>query len=1090
MADFSNAFQMADGGNYVFSLTGEHNSDSNVYFDSDPEQTPYTVINIADNVQTDSIWVQDYVSGDDSMTAHVSAEDPHDLIISCTGSHSFNIVIEGYFNDDGTVAFNPIKTLFRGTDEENEDGPVDELDILYELPVTGYNASIGYKVDADFVDKTNESNHIYVDASHVGVTFKENNGNDTIDILGVSDTKINMESGVQDVYRSGKDVYIINETGTVKILDYAIKHSDAQIGEKNGDEYEYNTVDEYLNTQGTVEVSGTKKKDKLILDTDFGVVDAGKGDDTVTVNDVYKGTINAGDGNDKIIINEGYQNSIESGKGNDTIIVNSGYNNVILAGKGNDKIVLGKDAIDTNVAIMKGDGNLTIEYNKEETPDEGLFNLGFLGEHSEGYFGILPFGKSRWADISFEKVGEKDLKIIVTYEKTPKEKKAVVDTVTIKDAFVEKEENEYILSADARIQITDITGKMPASASIDDFIKNSGLTIKGAANKNNSIMGTIYNDTVYGGNKNDSIVIEAGNNTVYTGKKGKTFIGTGKGNDTFHVSNFKTNTIISDSNGDDTLYFSNKADDTYVFANFNNDGTVSSNDLLITNGKGLDSLNATKFYQRSSNGITLGDYYYKDESTDHTIENTYLNDNLSSLLSEKTLNTLKNAVSSYLTSKNYEGSALEFYNNKATKAEKKELINIYKSIKCGTLASDSYTIDKSDMQLMIASMGGGDKFTFKNKFRDTMIDATLPNTESEFVKMDEISIKNYAFDKGNMKIEMNSFKDGEEDDDPYVSNINIGAFDTDKKGKITDSHLIQYHQEFEGNAAGTASKFTLKDKTRTYSVENVILSPLSPIYDISNTNTNHITYLKNRGLSLMGSTNIILTNDKYNVIYSDSTQQGYFNVLGGHNELYSVQDECVDEYHVNMNKNSYTYIQDAGSGVNSDKLNITTNNTDDLRLFLNVSRDGVFRQGYDADSIFILDRSNLNSKNISVKTVIGDGYDEYGNIETYKDTFINKGIKIDNMFEIDENGEIIGEGTGMIENIYIGQSAASQYNIDLDSWVYAVHQDVASWLSTTNYTDTMAVFEKGNKNDINALLSVYNNLDYAHAQDLLGGLMP
>ena len=44
----------------------------------------------------------------------------------------------------------------------------------------------------------------------------------------------------------------------------------------------------------------------------------------------------------------------------------------------------------------------------------------------------------------------------------------------------------------------------------------------------------------------------------------------------------------------------------------------------------------------------------------------------------------------------------------------------------------------------------------------------------------------------------------------------------------------------------------------------------------------------------------------------------------------------------------------------------------------------------------------------------------------------------------------------------------------------ATQEAVASWLeSNGNYTDSISVFESGNKEDIQALLTVYNAPEYA-----------
>ena len=110
--------------------------------------------------------------------------------------------------------------------------------------------------------------------------------------------------------------------------------------------------------------------------------------------------------------------------------------------------------------------------------------------------------------------------------------------------------------------------------------------------------------------------------------------------------------------------------------------------------------------------------------------------------------------------------------------------------------------------------------------------------------------------------------------------------------------------------------------------------------------------------------------------------------------------------------------------------------------------------------------------NINKKGKLADGSllvsgKKSGNYETVEIANYFKTSKVKNGYNISKGGK------GVIETIKASNGKLSTYSIPKSSNLNAIKQSVAGWLSKNNYADVSAVFEGGNKQDIQALIAAY-----------------
>ena len=186
----------------------------------------------------------------------------------------------------------------------------------------------------------------------------------------------------------------------------------------------------------------------------------------------------------------------------------------------------------------------------------------------------------------------------------------------------------------------------------------------------------------------------------------------------------------------------------------------------------------------------------------------------------------------------------------------------------------------------------------------------------------------------------------------------------------------------------------------------------------------------------------------------------------------------TDYYNISINKNTNLYINDAGGGYSTGDYDTMFINTDykNLRALFNMNASGkviVSENDVYSDNFMLFDKGSLT-------------YDNVKNIFSGKD---GKGVvNIDHFFG--ETTDYSANGSGAIEKVFAGKNILKQYynyessgqnniqEVGLTLWIEDLGMDVANWLSAnTDGTKTsFEIFETGTKDEINALLKVYNTV--------------
>ena len=287
---------------------------------------------------------------------------------------------------------------------------------------------------------------------------------------------------------------------------------------------------------------------------------------------------------------------------------------------------------------------------------------------------------------------------------------------------------------------------------------------------------------------------------------------------------------------------------------------------------------------------------------------------------------------------------------------------------------------------------------------------------------------------------------GTGDDTLNIQNANIEDLHYEKSG----NHLIVKYGEDDSITVN--NYFITKNKSvdeiiatnGTVSLDNDIVISKSSEFDtvhietddgvinipadcyIGNNYNNLVVANNNRKL------NFVETDDGDDVIYCQAKQ---IIAKGGDG----------DDTYVISSLNNATEIEDEGGG--KDILQIADKSSN-VNIIFNVKANP--DKNINETSMMILNRANLN-RLISTR-----------NIET-----ITGGIDIFDYFS--EDGAF---GSGAVERIETKDGYVTLSQID------EVKSEVASWLTENNFASSVDVLSDGNKNQINELLAIYQNIDW------------
>lgn len=282
-------------------------------------------------------------------------------------------------------------------------------------------------------------------------------------------------------------------------------------------------------------------------------------------------TVNGTADDDIIIANA--KSTIKTGKGDDTIYTSSATDTIVVDGDGEKTVVVKASSGNDVIKITNPNAVVNIDlcdsvYNSQVVDQSG----NDLVIAYQAYY----------------------------FDTEAKERKQKGASVTVKDYF--KKGNAYCVNT-----------RDGYWKEYTDVINSKGKTITGSLNKNNTIKGTIFSDTITGGNKNDKITTGRGDDKITTLK----------GKDTITINGDGTKTInISQGDGAKTITGVEKSTKTVINAYFDN---ISYN----RNGKDLvlHCINASTFNEDT---ITIKNYYSDKKGTVNTNVSTklYLNNML------------------------------------------------------------------------------------------------------------------------------------------------------------------------------------------------------------------------------------------------------------------------------------------------------------------------------------------------------------------------------------------------------------------------------------------------------------------------------
>ena len=293
-------------------------------------------------------------------------------------------------------------------------------------------------------------------------------------------------------------------------------------------------------------------------------------------------TVNGTDNDDIIIANA--QSTIKTGKGDDTIYTSSSADTIIVDGDGEKTVVVKASSGDDVIRITNPNTVVNIDL------CDAVYNSQVINQSGNDL--VISY-RAKYFDTEAKEVKQKDA------------------SVTVKDFF--KKGNEYYVST------RDGYWKEYA-----DVLGREGKTITGNLNKNNTIKGTAFGDTMTGGNKDDKFTTGMGNDSVTTLK----------GKDAITIDGKGTKTInISAGDGAKTITGVDKSTKTIIQTNFNDNNfswSQSGKDLVLRNFEPATGKNDTitiKNYYLDKNGTVNPDVssklYYKSNSVAFNPESYY-----------------------------------------------------------------------------------------------------------------------------------------------------------------------------------------------------------------------------------------------------------------------------------------------------------------------------------------------------------------------------------------------------------------------------------------------------------------------------------
>lgn len=721
-------------------------------------------------------------------------------------------------------------------------------------------------------------------------------------------------------------------------------------------------------------------------------------------------------GSSKLTSKEGINNVIVGGNAKETITLN-GYNDYLFAGAGADNITVNS----TNSTIYTGEGNDQITINKGSGSiyiyagggnDTIMFNGTDFGTYTVYFYGYNSYN-------DYCKSGD-DLLVRCTYRNS--KNKTLTETHTIKD---------YFKNADT------LGTKLRFNYDSSAYYISSGISLTGkydGKQKATIFDGTQYRDIVVGTNKKD--IITTGNEYDR--------ITPDKGDDTVEINGSGYKYIyINNGDGNDTVKWTENVDTTSIAViNTNKDNIISyeksGTNLVIT--RTFESGKTLK-----SETVTIEGYYDSDGNVVESVaEKLYIN------------GTKVNPAISY--------NRVDYATNTINVETDYEFATGTKGADTITTTADNSAIFAGEGNDTI-NVNGGNAIVTSGYGTDTInVNTTGKVTVNHTVGdgNDTVTFGDNTPSALSLNIDSPMFKE-------YNDYVNQYMYLSGKHGLIQSGDDLIYSVPVSSAINAKTETITFKD----YFAEGVN----KPEY--ISLNLSDYDYHMGSIESLASSSGIWVEGHEKDGVTTYNGMEDYTNryEYNGSGKTIINGANRADYYNVSINSKSNLYINDSGneSGSGYDTLCINTDYKN-LRALFNMSASGqviVSDNNALSDNFFILEKGSLNYSNVK-------------NIFSGKD---GKGvINIDNFFSTSTS--YATNGTGVIENVYAAKNILKQcYNSRLENnnnvqqltmsyWLEDLGQKVASWLTanTDGTKTTFEIFETGTKDEVNALLKVYNTV--------------
>ncbi|MBQ9245213.1 hypothetical protein IJ182_02985 [bacterium] len=690
------------------------------------------------------------------------------------------------------------------------------------------------------------------------------------------------------------------------------------------------------------------------------------------------------------------EDTIYTGSGNDTICTGKGKDTVIINGQGKKDIY-----------IHKNEGNKTIKFQNVKNTDD--ITLYLDDTYCWDTFNPIKKGDNLYLETSYWDFN------------TNKD--------TTKTYFLLNYFNDSYTPTNLYYKDGDNSAEK-----ISDYLNDSNKeNLKVYGDKKRNVVGTDYDEYLYGSDKKDIISTGDGFDRIYAGKGNDEIRINGVGDKNIYVSDNDGNKIINISSGfsDDINLYTNSTD---ILS-----AEIADNDLILY--RTFDSGKTTKTEKIEYRNLLL---------TDNKLDMVYINDRSFADLYSDT-------IFPYVKITNRKGKFDVTYNDnsKIIKASsKKDTITITKSTSPRVFAgAGNDTINITDSAAFITGGAGKDTINIDNA-------AVVINHKTG----DGNDIINIQSDNTSAKLNL-SVQNKYFNNASYSGNYFIGArmgfrqsgYDLimqipSAKSKVETITFKDFYLNYD-NWANTHVNAVDVNGKKTGSIDTGLISDLTKLWGF------WVTGIYDKTTK---TTSYLAADDDYNNCYE----------YNGKGKTIMYGSSGKDSYLVKLSNKSNLYINDLG-GTN--KLYIQ-NNLKSLRFFFNVGikDNGLGYVDVDSndsisDNLLIFDsKKSMTAKNLK-------------NILNEKDG--NGVLSIDRYFDVIEEYDAWNFGSGSA-GVYASKNIMKDCLNDAeykDSWdkyntFDTIKQQVASWLSNhTQYADSFDVIRNGNSQDVTSLLKIYTS---------------